>query len=178
MGLKWDAVDFENNMLSIKHTVVQYNTIVEKDKTKNHSSKRSYPLMDDVKAILLKTKTEQEKSKELFGSEYVESDYIFTKPDGSLIRPNYVSHKLRKILKKHNLPYIRFHDLRHTCASILLSKGWSLKDIQEWLGHSDIAVTANIYTHIDITRKQELAKNMSNTFTLEKTQENRISEKC
>lgn len=178
MGLKWDAIDFDNNMLSIKHTVVQNDTIVRKDKTKNHASKRSYPLMDDIKEILLGLKSEQDKSRELFGSEYIESDYVFTKPDGTLIRPDYVSQKLRKILKQHNLPYIRFHDIRHTCASILLSKGWTLKDIQEWLGHSDITITANIYTHIDITRKQELAKNMSNTFTLEKPQENRCSEKC
>ena len=178
MGLKWDAIDFDNNMLSIKHTVVQNDTIVRKDKTKNHASKRSYPLMDDIKEILLGLKSEQDNNRELFGSEYIESDYVFTKPDGTLIRPDYVSQKLRKILKQHNLPYIRFHDMRHTCASILLSKGWTLKDIQEWLGHSDITITANIYTHIDITRKQELAKNMSNTFTLEKPQENRCSEKC
>ena len=73
-------------------------------------------------------------------------------------------------------PFVFIIPYGHTCASILLSKGWTLKDIQEWLGHSDITITANIYTHIDITRKQELAKNMSNTFTLEKPQENRCSE--
>ena len=178
MGLKWSAVDFNNNMLSIKHTVVQNDTIVRKDKTKNHSSKRSYPLMDDIKEILLGLKSEQEKNRELFGNKYIENDYVFTKPDGTLIRPDFVSQKLRKLIKEHNLPYIRFHDMRHTCASILLSKGWTLKDIQEWLGHSDITITANIYTHIDITRKQELARNMSNTFTLEKPGKNQCSEKC
>ena len=53
------------------------------------------------------------------------------------------------------MPQIRFHDLRHSCASLLISKGFTLKDIQEWLGHSDIKVTANIYAHLDQVRKNQ-----------------------
>lgn len=55
------------------------------------------------------------------------------------------------------MPDIRFHDLRHSCASILLSKGFTLKDVQEWLGHADIEITANVYGHLDMSRKKAIA---------------------
>ncbi len=164
LGLKWDSVDFENNMLSVRRTIVMHDTIEEKDTTKNLASRRSYPMMEDIRNILLIRKQEQETGRKILGKEYCDSGYVFTWQDGRMIRPDYVSHRLQKIIQKEGLPHIRFHDLRHTAASILLTKGWTLKDIQEWLGHSDITITANLYTHIDITRKQSLAGSLANTF--------------
>jgi integrase len=61
---------------------------------------------------------------------------------------------------------MRFHDLRHSTASILYDKGWGLKESQEWLGHSDIGVTGNIYTHISEQRNANLARDLENTFRL------------
>ena len=75
--------------------------------------------------------------------------------------PDYVSHRFRELLKKHNLPHIRFHELRHSCASILITMIFSLKDIQEWFGHSDIKMTANIYAHLDVARKNKVAESLS-----------------
>ena len=80
--------------------------------------------------------------------DYIDNDYVFTWEDGHPYSPDYVSHTFHKLLKKYDLPHIRFHDLRHTCASMLLSEGYGLKDVQEWLGHSDIKMTANIYGHL------------------------------
>ena len=68
----------------------------------------------------------------------------------------YVSQHFKRLLEWNNLPHIRFHDLRHSCASILLSRGFTLKDVQERLVHSDITLTANIYGHFDIERKKLL----------------------
>ncbi len=68
------------------------------------------------------------------------------------------------MLKKYGFRHIRFHDLRHLCASVLLSMGFSLKDIQTWLGHSDIQVTADVYVHLDLERKQDIARTMANSF--------------
>ena len=64
------------------------------------------------------------------------------------------------VLKRNNFPHLRFHDLRHSCASILHDKCWDIKDIQTWLGHADISTTANIYTHISASRKNEMAKDI------------------
>jgi len=64
-----------------------------------------------------------------------------------------------------SLRHIRFHDLRHSCASFLLANGFNLKDAQEWLGHSDIATTANVYAHLDLGRKCAIASGFEGKFT-------------
>jgi integrase len=72
---------------------------------------------------------------------------------GSLVKPNFITQHFAQVLRKNNLKKIRFHDLRHSCASLLYANGVALKDIQEWLGHSDIGTTSNIYTHLDYSNK-------------------------
>ena len=67
------------------------------------------------------------------------------------------------MLKKHDLRHIRFHDLRHTCATIMLSKGENLVKVQKWLGHSSISTTANVYSHLDFQSKIDSAVKMSET---------------
>lgn len=165
LGLKWDSINLDNNIITIKHTVVRFTSVVEKDSTKNASSYRSYPITQDVKNILLMLKEQEKENRRLFGCEYVENDYIFKWQDGKPFAPDYVTMKFSKLLKQHNLRHIRFHDLRHSCASLLVANGFMLKDIQEWLGHSDIQVTANIYAHLDAKRKSSIANSMSKSFS-------------
>ncbi len=161
IGLKWGAVDFENNTITINHTVVIQTTIVAKNKTKNRTSMRIYPLLDDVKGILINLKNEQDKNRMIFGDCYTENGYVFTKEDGTVFYPSYPTHELQKCLKRNNLPHIRWHDLRHTTASLLILKGWQMKEISEWLGHADIGTTMNIYGHIDMEHKRELGNTLN-----------------
>ena len=81
---------------------------------------------------------------------------------GTLLNPDYVTNSFSKILKRHELKKIRYHDLRHSCASLLLALGYSMKAIQEWLGHSNYQTIANLYTHIDPRNKEEMIKGLSN----------------
>lgn len=161
LGLKWDSIDFENNFITIKHTVVKVCEIVEKDKTKNKSSYRSFPLLPEMRELFLALKNAQRENSQLFGKEYTASDYVFTWPDGRPFTPDYVSHRFKRILELNNLPHIRFHELRHSCASLLVNNGFGMKDIQEWLGHADIATTANIYGHLEVQRKLNMASMVS-----------------
>lgn len=162
LGLKWDSVNFENETVTIKHTVVCYDKMVfQKDSTKNDSSLRSFPLLPEVKEILLSLKAQEQENKKLFGKSYNNNDYIFKWQDGTPFNPNYITRKWSKLLSQYNLRHIRFHDLRHSCASLLVSFGFTIKDIQEWLGHSDIQTTANIYAHLSAERKN----NIANTIT-------------
>ena len=69
------------------------------------------------------------------------------------MKPNFITQHFEILLAKNKLKKIRFHDLRHSCASLLYANGVSLKEIQEWLGHSDISTTSNIYTHLDFSSK-------------------------
>ena len=76
-------------------------------------------------------------------------DYVYVNDMGELIKPGYLTQAFPTFLKKHGLRPIRFHDLRHSNASMLHANGVAMKEIQQWLGHSDIGTTSNIYTHLD-----------------------------
>ena len=158
LGLCWDCVNFEAETITIRRTVSKVTTVVAKDKTKNTSSRRSFPMTPDIKQLLLELRAQQEQDKKFFGKEYHDCDYVFRWPDGRPFSPDYVSDKFPKLLKAAGMPKIRFHELRHSAASNLLNMGFSLKDVQEWLGHSDIKTTANIYGHLDAKRKMSMAE--------------------
>lgn len=160
LGLKWDAIDFEKKTLTIKHTVTQTtldgkSVIIEKDRTKTKSSYRTLPLVKPFEDALLRKKAEQAENRRLCGKCYDKShlDYINVNEMGKLISPGFLTQHFPLVLERNGMKKIRFHDLRHSCASLLYSNGVALKDIQEWLGHSDISTTSNIYTHLDYSSK-------------------------
>lgn len=167
VGLKWDAIDFKNKTITIKHTVVQTSvdgkfTMVAKDRTKTKSSLRSLPLVPEFENFLVGLKERQSEYKRVCGKcyNYDDEDYVYVDEMGVLVKPDYLTQHFPIVLKKHNLKPIRFHDLRHSCASLLLANGVSLKEIQDWLGHSDFSTTANIYAHLDKTAKTNSANAM------------------
>lgn len=160
VGLRWEAIDFQKKTISINHTVAQIRVdgqavLVEKDRTKTKSSCRTLPLVPPFEELLLRMKAQQEENRRLCGNMYCHKyeQYLYVDPMGELIKPNYITQHFPLVLKKHGLRKIRFHDLRHSCASLLYANGVSLREIQEWLGHSDISTTSNIYTHLDFSSK-------------------------
>lgn len=155
IGLKWDAIDFENKTITIRNKVTEalnedgnYELVIE-PKLKNQSSRRTMPLIPHIEEMLLEEKKKQEHYRKLCGKSYsTEFDgYVCRKSTGELIRPNCFSEHFRRMLEKHQLRKIRLHDLRHTCASLLLKNGVHMKQIQEWLGHSSYNTTLQIYAH-------------------------------
>lgn len=166
LGLKWDSIDWQQNTVTIKYTVCRMKTVVEKEKTKTHASRRTFPLTAEIRAIFERCKQEEEQNRFAFGKDYYENNYIFKWEDGRPYAPDYIGHSFPKLLKRHNLPKIRFHELRHSCGSFLLNNGYSLKEIQSWLGHSNITTTANIYAHLDTSRKQNMADKVQVLFPI------------
>ena len=164
LGLQWDSIDFERKTMTIRHTVSKVTEVVAKDKTKNASSRRTFPLTEEAEAIFRRAKELEQQNRAAFGREYQENDYVFKWIDGHPYSPDYISHRFNRLLKKHGLPHIRFHELRHSCASLLIDMGFTLKDVQEWLGHSDIKMTANIYAHLDTARKTNMADSIAARF--------------
>ncbi len=164
LGLQWDSIDFDVKTMTIRHTVSKVTEVVAKDKTKNASSHRTFPLTSEALEIFSTAKCQQEQSRIAFGKDYQANNYVFKWADGHPYSPDYISHRFHDLLKKHSLPHIRFHELRHSCASMLISMGWTLKDVQEWLGHSDIKMTANIYSHLDTARKNNIAAALAEKF--------------
>ena len=167
LGLRWQAVDFDANTITINHTVVGNGHIVRKDTTKTYTSRRTYELLPDVKALLLKLKDQQDDYKRRLGSGYHMNDYIFKNPNGVPYRPDSLTRIFKRALARHGLPQMRYHDLRHSTASILVDKGWDIYDIKEWLGHADISTTANIYAHISHRHKVSLAKSLNGALSFE-----------
>ena len=103
-------------------------------------------------------KFKREDLKKYFPAGY--DGYVFVDELGNLMRPDYLTSYFPQYIQKHGCKRMRFHDLRHSCASLLLANGVPLKQIQEWLGHSDFSTTANIYAHLDYTSKLSSAKAM------------------
>lgn len=172
VGLKWKSVDFENNIITINHTVLQAKCdgelkLLYKDSTKNMSSCRSMPLVPQYRELLLKLKEQQKQNRKLCGNSYIDSDYICVNPMGGLYTPNYITQHFSLLLKKHNLRHIRFHDLRHTCASLLLKNGISMREIQEWLGHSNFTTTAGTYAHLETSAKDASAARMAEVIRID-----------
>ena len=163
LGLKWDSIDFTAGRLTIKHTVSKVTKTICKDKTKNSSSHRSFPLSPEARAIFAQAKADERINRQRCGADYEENDFIFKWPNGKPFSPDYVSAHFSLILKNNHLPHIRFHELRHSCASLLLNNGFTLKDVQEYMGHADIQMTANIYGHLDMQRKQLLTERMASS---------------
>ena len=173
IGLKWDAIDFKNDTITIRHTVISCNIngkhiLVASDNTKTKSSMRTLPLVPVFKEKLLEVKAEQEHNRKLCGRSYCKEyqGYICVNEIGEIVKPTYVTTEFQKLLEKNGLRKIRYHDLRHSCASLLLSNGVPMKQIQDWLGHSDFSTTANIYAHLDYNSKLTSATALQNGLNL------------
>lgn len=81
------------------------------------------------------------------------NEYICTDKNGNRLKTDYITHKFYDIIRQNNLKPVRFHDLRHSCASLLILTGFNMKEVQEWLGHSDYTTTANVYSHVSSVEK-------------------------
>lgn len=170
LGLCWEKVDFENGVFTISRAMIQHtdNGYYLKECVKNDSSYRTLPLTNDITKMLLSLKEKQEENKKFFGTSYISNDFVFVWEDGNPILPNYLTRTFHKIIKRSNLPQIRLHDLRHSTASNLLANGFSVVEVQHWLGHSQASTTLNFYSHIDGTSKQNIKFALEKMLPLEK----------
>lgn len=173
LGLKWDAIDFERDTITIKHIVTNAKIdgkceIVCADRAKTKSSLRSLPLVSNIREKLLALREQQKENRCVCGNCYSKKydGYVFVDAMGNIFNPRSVTANFSKLLEQNGLRHIRFHDLRHSCASLLLANGVPLKHIQEWLGHSDFTTTANIYAHLDYKSKITSAQAMETGLAL------------
>lgn len=161
LGLNWDSIDFKNKTITIQRKVVYVteddgpSQIFIENRLKTNSTRRTLPLIPHIEKMLLAKKKQDEQCRKIYGKNYItEYDgYVCTKANGEIINPNYVTQHFAYVIKKHGLRHLRFHDLRHSCASLLLANDVPMKAIQEWLGHSNFSITANLYSHLEYNAK-------------------------
>lgn len=159
-GLRWDDIDFKNNLIHIRNTLVRFVSLLEEEHTKSENSERDLVMPKALRGYLLALQDVQRANKEMCGGDYQDSGHVCQWPDGSAYKPDYISARFRKLLKKHGLPHIRFHDLRHTAGSLLYKSTKNVKQVQNFLGHQDITTTLNIYVHDYMEDKVEMANAM------------------
>ncbi len=153
LALRWEDIDFKKGLLTVNHSIYwqqdEYMLLPPKSK-----QKRVVPLTTGVIDILKNLKQEKQRNMELLWNEYHRSEFIITNPDGSLVKPYNLSRQHKNHIAKTKFNNIRFHDLRHTAASLMLMEGEELKTVSNILGHSTIAITADIYIHIVEAQKR------------------------
>ena len=192
IGLTWDCVDFENKLIHIRQSVVSGDSsvlpkgtykvigevkgrrkreIILKTMLKTDSSVRSFTMNDDLCNYLKPLKDKQDN---MLRETNAYRDFVCVNEVGTLITPDSVTSQFRKLLDRNNLPHIKFHALRHSCISLLANNNtFTVKQVQDYAGHSNFQTTFNVYSHVDDTAKKsgmdyitscfsELFKNESN----------------
>jgi integrase len=167
LGLKWQDINLEKGVLQVRRALTRMPTGLgyEETEPKTKKSRRSIVLAPFAIVALMKHQARQLKMKLVAGDAWEEHDYVFCSPIGKHLNPgNDVLVQLKKLLKKAGLPDIRFHDLRHSTATLLLSNGVHPKVVQEILGHSEISMTLDTYSHVLPTMQQEAISKLNEAF--------------
>ena len=148
LGLMWELVNFKEKTITIKNNLLNIRGKgVYLDTPKTKKSLRTVTLPDVCFSLLKELKEKQEIMKDMFKGSWNETDFVFKDEFGNYYNPSRLSRNWSSFMKKHNLKHIRLHDLRHTCATYLLSHNTPIATVSKKLGHSNIYTTLDVYTH-------------------------------
>lgn len=148
MALHWQEVDFNSGMITIRYTLYRSNREYKLSSPKTKSSNRVIAMPPQLIEALREQKKWQEVQKAAVGDRWIDRGTVFSGTFGEYMSQTYVNNEFKKFLKRHNLPDVHIHDLRHANASLLINMGLPVKMISEHLGHSDTRTTENIYAHV------------------------------
>ena len=161
LGLRPEDIDAENNILHIRRQVTVPNNTPTVQELKTENSTRDIIMIPALRKIIDEQLAHNNKQQKYLGSSYHNDGWLICNDDGSIMNPNYLTHHFSTLIRSRHLKKIRFHDLRHTCASLLLEAGVDIKTVSTILGHSSISTTADTYTHVLTTMKQDAANKLS-----------------
>jgi integrase len=161
LGLKWGDVDLEAGTLQVRRalTTAKDGPVLRAPKTK--SSRRTVKLSPTALEALRSHLERQLREIDQAGDLWSENGLIFASASGEPLKRHYITtQRFKPLLKRVGLPQVRFHDLRHTCATLLLTKNVNPKVVSEMLGHASIAITLDTYSHVLPNMQNEAAKAM------------------
>jgi integrase len=157
LGLRWQDVDFDNNILYVRQSLQEVKKVGLTFKEPKSGKSRSITFTPSLAKELKKIYKQQLEYKLSLGQGYNDLDLVFAQKNGKPLQPSEMARNYRKLVDKSGLPYIRFHDLRHTHATLLLQQGVHPKVVSERLGHSTIGITMDTYTHVLPNMQKEVA---------------------
>ncbi|MFI9276043.1 tyrosine-type recombinase/integrase [Kitasatospora sp. NPDC052896] len=156
LGLRWEDLDLAGATASIRRTLQRTNSSgLAALPTKTHSSERRIALPTECLHSLEQHRDRQHQEREAAGAGWKASGYVFTRPDGNPIEGTTLTRHFNTLLRRAALRRIRFHDLRHSAATLLLEQGVELVVIKELLGHAHIGVTATVYAHVRLRLQRD-----------------------
>ena len=163
LGLHWDDVDFENQTIKISKNLLNLRGKgITESTTKTIKSNRTITLPRECFDLLKEYRELQEIRQKVFGNQWHNTPYVFKSLYGGCMLPAWLSRNWKLFLNRNNLRPIRLHDLRHTCATYLLSIGTPIATVSRKLGHSDIYTTLNTYTHSLETDDKKAVEELAN----------------
>lgn len=154
LGLKWEDIDLERGDLRVRRQVSRINGEVVEAPLKTKNAYRTLPLAEDTVSVL------KEQRKKVGNS-----PWVFPSPNGGPISPDSVLHMLHRVLKRAGLPKVRFHDLRHTFATLALQNGVDVKTVSGMLGHFSAGFTLDTYAHITSAAQRQAAQTMGSVLS-------------
>jgi integrase len=182
IGLKWQDINFKTGTLQVVRVLTRVPTNMPKREhvyieaePKTQKSRRSVLLAPFALEALKEHRSRQLEVKLKAGANWQEHDYVFCTSQGTHLGPNHIVEEFKKLLKQAGLPNIRFHDLRHSAASLLLSLGIHPKIVQELLGHTQIGITMDVYSHLLPGMQQDAMSKLNAALTRQESDEKRES---
>ena len=168
-GLNWSDIDLDNGLVSVNKSVLYSSDMgVYEDTPKTKSSNRIINIPSDMVHLLKQHRVEQLKQRLALGDQWQNSDKVFPAENGSIINPDTLSAWFRKFVRRHNLPDVHLHSLRHTAATLLITGGVDIATVSKRLGHADKTTTLNIYTHAVKSADKAAAEKLQDIFTRSK----------
>jgi integrase len=167
LGLKWQDINFSTGTLQVRRVLTRIPRegsgvrVFREEEPKTEKSRRSITIASMALEALRQHRVRQLETKLRAGSLWEDHDYVFCTLTGTYLRPNHVVDEFKKLLKKADVPDIRFHDLRHSAATLLLSLGVHAKVVQEMLGHTQISMTMDIYSQVLPSMQQDAVSRLN-----------------
>lgn len=178
LGLRWQDVDLKAGTLTVRQELVRIRnhdaqegerkTRLIFQEPKTATSRRTIPIPEDALAELKRWKARQNEEKLLLGPAYEDNGLVFCAEDGRPLDPRSFTKHFDRMLKRAGLPHIRFHDARHTFATLMLELGEHPKVVQQMLGHSRIAMTLDTYSHVSLDLERQAAARLNEVLKKEK----------
>jgi integrase len=160
LGLRWEHIDLDGGELRVRVALQRIAGKLQLVEPKTRQSRRTIPLPQVAVNALRAHRVSQLEERLLAGDRWVDTGLVFCTPKGTPLDARNVTRRFQKLLKQTDLPHQRFHDLRHTCATLLLVQGVPPRVVMEILGHSQISLTMDTYTHVVPALKREAASRM------------------
>jgi integrase len=160
LGLRWEDVDLDGGQLAIRHALQRVGGKLQLVEPKTRLSRRTIALPAFAVAALRKHRASQLREQLWAGSKWEEHGLVFTSTIGTPLDGTNVTHRLQRLLGEAGLPRLRFHDLRHTAATLLLTQGVHPRVVMDLLGHSQISLTMNTYSHVIPSLQRDAANQM------------------